>query len=310
MASYTKLTLSGLRDLARYKLADTTARWWSDAQLALYIDDWQKTINRELNCLHGTATFTTTTQFTTQTSIATDINSIQCIRRAADTVEIPHLTVYRLNELDRSFRWISGPTPGAWYVEEGKIGIFPTPSGTATLIAEYITEPVLTGSTDAMTVPAWTKYSVIPYVCYRAYSALGPNFDHNKALKYKNRFEWWMSKFRAVSNKWFAVRPLSLKVDTGLAQRLRTYDREIKGSGSITMPGILSNAPTVETPTGDINGVNDTFTLASAPEAILLIVNNATLVSGTHYTLSGSTITMNADYIPQTGWDITAYYWV
>ena len=312
MAAYTKLTLGQLRDMARLKLADTSARWWSDAQLAVYVEDWQKDINRSLECLYGTATFTATQQFTPQTSIATDIQTLQSIRRGTDGVEIPHLTVYRLNEIDRSFRWTSGPTPGAWYLEQGSFGLYPAPTSTATLIAEYIVEPTLSSSTDTMSVPAWAKYSVIPYVCYRAYSALGPNFDHNKATKYKARFEWWMQRLRSVSNSWFAVRPLSLKIDTGLAQRLRNVNREITGSRSVSMPGIINTtyAPTVEVPIGDINGVNDTFTLTQSPSAMILVVNNATLVGGTHYTLSGSTITMDADYIPESGWDITAYYWV
>lgn len=310
MASYTKLNLSELRTLVRYKLADPTGRWWPDSQLDAYINDWQDTLNTEFECTWAIATATLTSQFTASTAISTNIQRIHSIRRTSDSRELPKLSVYRLNEIDRSFRWIAGNTPGCWYEEEGKIGIFPSPLTTAVVTVEYVSTPEMSTSTSSMVIPAYMKYSVVPYVCSRAYGALGPNFDHNKVLRYKARFKWWVDRFRSVRSRWFASRPMSLKVDTGLANQLRNTLERNTGGEVITMPGILSRGPIVEVPTGTINGVNDTFTLTEAPDEILLIVNNAALVAGTHYTLSGLTITMNADYIPETGWEMTAYYWV
>ena len=49
-----------------------------------------------------------------------------------------------------------------------------------------------------------------------------------------------------------------------------------------------------ETPTGDVNGINDTFTLAHAPSpaaSLLLELNGQVQTQGVEYTLSGLTIT-------------------
>jgi hypothetical protein len=51
-----------------------------------------------------------------------------------------------------------------------------------------------------------------------------------------------------------------------------------------------------ETPSGTINGVNTTFTLAHAPspaQSVLLFMNKTLQIQGTDYTLAGVTITMS-----------------
>jgi hypothetical protein len=69
-----------------------------------------------------------------------------------------------------------------------------------------------------------------------------------------------------------------------------------------------------ETPTGAVNGLNVTFTLAFTPlenEAVKVYLDGLLLRQGTDYTISGSTITMTtapalaqqiwAEYIQRTG---------
>lgn len=59
-----------------------------------------------------------------------------------------------------------------------------------------------------------------------------------------------------------------------------------------------------ETPSGAINGSNAVFTLAHAPTpaaSLELTKNRITLIQGTDFTVSGSTITYLAGSIPQTG---------
>jgi hypothetical protein len=66
-----------------------------------------------------------------------------------------------------------------------------------------------------------------------------------------------------------------------------------------------------ETPSGTINGVNATFTLAfspAPPSALLLYLNGLYMTSGVDYTLSGSTITFLTASIPQIGDVLTASY--
>lgn len=73
------------------------------------------------------------------------------------------------------------------------------------------------------------------------------------------------------------------------------------GTGAHTIA--LNFTFTTETPSGTVNGSNATFTLANAPVAgsLNLFINGFRLTQGSGYTLSGSTITYQAGYIPNSG---------
>ncbi len=82
------------------------------------------------------------------------------------------------------------------------------------------------------------------------------------------------------------------------------------GAGTITLSlatAVItsSNIITGETPTGTVNGANDTFTLANTPivGTVKVYLNGMRQKSGAgnDYTISGSTITFEAGNIPQTG---------
>lgn len=68
-------------------------------------------------------------------------------------------------------------------------------------------------------------------------------------------------------------------------------------------------APTETVLTGTIDGANDIFTLGAAPVRLFLFLNGTLLSDGIGYTLSGSTITMAAGYIPQSGDTLRAEVW-
>lgn len=64
-----------------------------------------------------------------------------------------------------------------------------------------------------------------------------------------------------------------------------------------------------ESPSGDIDGVNDTFTLSTAPhssKSVKLYLNGLILAQSQDYTVNGQTITMAEP--PQTGQEIYAFY--
>ncbi len=72
----------------------------------------------------------------------------------------------------------------------------------------------------------------------------------------------------------------------------------------------LKRFTTKETPSGTINGSNTAFTLASTPqenETVELYLDGLYLVEGTHYTLSGTSITMTS--APVLGQDLKVIYW-
>ena len=71
-------------------------------------------------------------------------------------------------------------------------------------------------------------------------------------------------------------------------------------------------APTRETPSGTINGVNNVFTLSEAPvsaDLAMITVNGLIQVRGTSYSLTSTTITFETGYTPQTGDIIEAWIW-
>ena len=80
----------------------------------------------------------------------------------------------------------------------------------------------------------------------------------------------------------------------------------------ITIAGGSGNFADNETPTGTINGTNDTFTLAQTPSpaASLLVYLNGQLqtAGGEDYTLSGTTITFVAVKIPLSGDILRVWY--
>ena len=66
-----------------------------------------------------------------------------------------------------------------------------------------------------------------------------------------------------------------------------------------------------ETPSGTVNGVNDTFTLTHTPvfnSMHMLHVNGLLLSQGVHYTLSGNTITFLSGFIPATASHLLSVY--
>ena len=74
-----------------------------------------------------------------------------------------------------------------------------------------------------------------------------------------------------------------------------------------------SNAVQVygEVPSGTVDGSNKVFTLASSPipaASLMLFVNGVFQVQGTHYNLSGATITFTDGNVPASGDIITAFY--
>lgn len=88
------------------------------------------------------------------------------------------------------------------------------------------------------------------------------------------------------------VQQLGALADSGAGEAL------VKASGIVTNASVATLADTIvvgETPTGDINGSNKTFTLANTPTAgtVALYLNGQRLdAGGEDYTISGATITM------------------
>ena len=84
--------------------------------------------------------------------------------------------------------------------------------------------------------------------------------------------------------------------------------------GSVSIGGVAGNVQfaDAEVPVGDVDGVNDTFTLSKtpSPSSSLLLVHadGAAYIQGLHYTLTGNEITFFSLTIPRSGDYLNAYY--
>lgn len=67
-----------------------------------------------------------------------------------------------------------------------------------------------------------------------------------------------------------------------------------------------SSGVNYETPVGAIDGSNVTFTVSNTPKAIIL--RNSVYFENQGYTLSGLTITVNGDLVPQTNDSFKSQY--
>jgi len=91
-----------------------------------------------------------------------------------------------------------------------------------------------------------------------------------------------------------------------------TWQKDTLGNASGYVPtGAGLSFADDETPSGAVDGVNDTFTLAETPNpaaSLMFSVNGILWYRNVHYTLTGDTITADAGNIPQTGDLLRAWY--
>lgn len=88
------------------------------------------------------------------------------------------------------------------------------------------------------------------------------------------------------------------------------WQKWLQSQGATTSVG-MPNFADAEIPGGPINGINAVFTLVNAPNpagSLQLYKNGQKLTAGTGFTLSGTTITYAAGYIPQPGDNHEAIY--
>jgi hypothetical protein len=93
-----------------------------------------------------------------------------------------------------------------------------------------------------------------------------------------------------------------LQSDDSISTTIMNNGASGGGSSSLTLN---------EAPTGAVNGINDTFTLSSAPSpstSLLLFVNGQLITQNIDYTLSSVTITFVASVIPMIGDSLLATY--
>jgi len=309
MALYDRWTRAQFRAAVRRELMDTGGQWWTDTELNSYLDHWQDQVQDALEFSWGTATTVvgSATSTVTFTDIATDILRPGFV--FWDNKQLSPLTVEELNIVKREWRAGTAARPGAFYVQNlQEFVLWPIPSSSGTLRVEYPLSMTFAADTSTSELPPWTRYSAIDYCAFRAYLRAGPNQDLDKAAVYKGQFNLKMLEYEDWKRQYMPYRYGQLRPPTAFEVRLVDPDR---GGLNVPVPTAASSSLYDEVPSGTVNGTNDTFTLTHSPNptaSLKLFVDGVLMTQGTHYTLSGSTITFAASYIPQSGQTLFASY--
>lgn len=243
MALSDQWSLTQLRAICRRELADPAARFWPDAELDQYINDWQDQLQNDFEFVWGITTATQTVssgqsqwdffQWDTQQydavgsslSLATiTITSFidNMLRPDAVYFVQPDGTsanrVVPRSKIDLDFIRRDWPlqepqqTPLIVYQDDVNVlNLWPEPTGFGTLILEYPVTVALTSATDTMQIPAWTRYSVKDYVGYRAYARFGAAQNLQKAMRYRIKFENDKKQFWRIYNSYMPEKASMLR---------------------------------------------------------------------------------------------------
>jgi hypothetical protein len=298
--SYDKWTRLQLRTLVRKELLDPNGRWWSDAELNTYLDDWQDTIQDRVELVWGTATLTLSTS-TIALSTLSDMRRLDAVY--LNNRRLPYRTHNDLETLQREWRDSTGSPTAVFQPSPATLAFWPPLSTSASVIFEYPKALAFGSDASYMELPAFTKYSAVPYCCHRAYLRLGPNQDLNRALRRKKQFEQAVQAYTSTYAHYFPYRAPHLKpISSYEANILNPTD-----SGSVTVPMAISNSFTDEIPTGAINGTNTIFTLSVLPTEVQVYKNGLLQHDPNDYSRSGLTLTFTANSIPETGDTLIAW---
>lgn len=226
-------TLNQLRTAVRRELLDPTGKWWTDVELNQYLNDWQEILQSQFEFVWSTATLTftdTTTEFA-WASIAPNMLRPDAVYYqqgnppGGTQTSIGRLSPRSLADLDtlqRNWRGTAvaaGIDPIIVYQNNAAVVDFwPPPDGTGTAYFEYPIVTTMTQTTTTtvvgtvtstivvdgtMQVPAWCRYSAIPYCCYRAYGKFSSNQDLNKAKRRRMQWERWLRQIRWIYDGYF-----------------------------------------------------------------------------------------------------------
>lgn len=201
MALSDKWSLSTLRTAARRELGDPNGLFWPDAELNLYINDWQNELQSTFEFVWGTTT-TTATATITLLAVAPTMLRVDAIYFKHGTSTSVNRIVPRsktdLDAIKRAWRQdIAQDTPLVVYQDDqDTVSFWPAPTASGTLFLEYPTQLTLTSSTDTMGIPAWTRYSCKDYVGFRAFSRFGATQNQLKAARYKTKFDRQVKLFQ------------------------------------------------------------------------------------------------------------------
>lgn len=204
-------TLASCTQAVQREILDPNNQWWTQTELAQYVNDWQSTMQSQFEFVWGTATVSSSAGTLTLTNIDPNMLRLDSIFLypgtgpwGTDTATRRLVGRTRIDLDERMLTWSQVTTntgllpDSAWQDDIYTVSFFPPPPGTCTYIFEYPVLTTLVNPTDVIAVPCWTRYSVIQYCAMRCYARFGPNQDLPKAARRKRRWGMCLRKFRKV----------------------------------------------------------------------------------------------------------------
>lgn len=228
MALSDQWTLADLTAVARRELLDPNATWWSDTEIQGYLNEWQQQLQSQFDFVWATNTvITTVSTFTlgTFTPPMMRLDAIYYTPGTTTTVNgtftntlICRLSPRSLIDLDvlqrdwRALGTVVGYHPQVSYqYDVFTVSVWPENSALGTFVFEYPVLLTMTASTDPIQIPAWTRYSAAPFVCYKAFKRFGPNQDIPKAQRRLTQFNRQVRQYRKFYDNYFPERAEMLR---------------------------------------------------------------------------------------------------
>ena len=225
MSQYQQWTYTYLSTLVREELMDLGAKWWSENELLLYVQDWVDDVQQNFNLTWGSCTLTISGNALTTLSsggqFAPTFIAVSTMTPTPMRIEAFYWNGWRLAgrlledleagepewraTLPDSPRMVVQYDAQSWF-------LWPQPSYTGTLVCEYpiVTTAVTTNDTT-LQVPFWAQYSAKPFICARAYAKPGPTNDLKKTLRYQKQYQDATNKIKTYWDGYNPYRYLKLK---------------------------------------------------------------------------------------------------
>lgn len=174
-------TLENTRTRVRDLLNETTADFWTNADLNQAINDAYKDISQIAKAIQSIDAATTTTSTRTVAFSGYGVENVLYKPSSGTQVSLIQIDALR----DGNYP-VNGAVPQFWWEGLDVIGIEPLPDATYNLdfyIADYPTE--MTVDAEVPIIPPAFRPLLVPYACYKAYMK---EFNYGPALMFKTLY--------------------------------------------------------------------------------------------------------------------------
>lgn len=313
MSAYQQWTRGYAKQVIRRELMDAQGRWWSDAELEMYINDWQNDLQQELELVWGSATITTAINTLTLGTISPSMLRLEAVYYGTGTSSGYRLSGRLMQDLEvMNPEWRSA-TPNTprevIQYDSTQMVVWPPLSQAGTFIFEYPIQLSFLNDNSLVSLPNWSQWSIKPYVCHRCYLRPGPTNDPKRALRYQAMYLREKARVRLLWDNFLPERWRKLKhaghYEWDILKPPPAWD-----TGSNGGPFSLTQYQTF-IPSGIINGLNPSFSVPGVSLALKLYRNGLLQTATIDYTwaISGNITLINffPASLPQTGDELVVW---